>query len=183
MRAIPHEPNEPNEPEELESEPSTSSPQSSGLDLARSLLAAAKAKQNSAPLQTNGLRKQVRKRNRRGGDPTSLGEVIASLAAERGWEADISSSTLLAQWGEIAGADLATHVKAESLRDGVLTLRAETTAWATQTRLLSTELLKKVHTHPEGKSVTAIKVLGPTPPSWRKGERHVKGRGPRDTYG
>ena len=135
MRAIPHEPNEPNEPEELESEPSTSSPQSSGLDLARSLLA------------------------------------------------DISSSTLLAQWGEIAGADLAAHVKAESLRDGVLTLRAETTAWATQTRLLSTELLKKVHTHPEGKSVTAIKVLGPTPPSWRKGERHVKGRGPRDTYG
>lgn len=172
-----------NEPEELDGELSISAPQSSGLDLARSLLAAAKAKQNSAPLQTNGLRKQVRRRSLRGGDPAPLGEVIASLAAERGWEADISASTLLAQWGEIAGADLAAHVKAESLRDGVLTLRAETTAWATQTRLLSSELLKKVQAHPEGKSVTTIKVLAPTPPSWRKGERHVKGRGPRDTYG
>ena len=97
----------PDEPEELEGDPITSPTQSSGIDLARSLLAAAKAKQNSAPLQKNGLRKQVRKRTRRGGDPTSLGEVIASLAAERGWEADISSSTLLAQWSEIAGADLA----------------------------------------------------------------------------
>lgn len=173
----------PDKPEELEGDPITSPTQSSGIDLARSLLAAAKAKQNSAPLQKNGLRKQVRKRTRRGGDPTSLGEVIASLAAERGWEADISSSTLLAQWSEIAGADLAAHVSAETLRDGVLTLRAETTAWATQTRLLSTELLKKVQNHPEGKSITTIKVLAPTPPSWRKGERHVKGRGPRDTYG
>ena len=175
MNAVPDEPDE--------GDPITSPTQSSGIDLARSLLAAAKAKQNSAPLQKNGLRKQVRKRTRRGGDPTSLGEVIASLAAERGWEADISSSTLLAQWSEIAGADLAAHVRAETLRDGVLTLRAETTAWATQTRLLSTELLKKVQNHPEGKSITTIKVLAPTPPSWRKGERHVKGRGPRDTYG
>ena len=163
--------------------PEIESHQSSGLDLARSLLAAAKAKQNSAPLQKSGLRKQLRKRVHRGGDPTSLGEVIAALAAERGWEADISSSTLLAQWSEIAGPDLAAHVQAESLRDGILTLRAETTAWATQTRLLATELLGKVQSHPEGKSVTTIKVLAPTPPSWRKGERHVKGRGPRDTYG
>jgi predicted nucleic acid-binding Zn ribbon protein len=31
--------------------------------------------------------------------------------------------------------------------------------------------------------VTDLTVLGPTAPSWVKGPRHVKGRGPRDTYG
>ena len=28
-----------------------------------------------------------------------------------------------------------------------------------------------------------VAITGPVAPSWRKGGRHVKGRGPRDTYG
>jgi propionyl-CoA carboxylase beta chain len=31
--------------------------------------------------------------------------------------------------------------------------------------------------------VTSLKITGPTAPSWRKGPRHISGRGPRDTYG
>ena len=31
--------------------------------------------------------------------------------------------------------------------------------------------------------VAAAEASGPQSPSWRKGERHVRGRGPRDTYG
>ena len=31
--------------------------------------------------------------------------------------------------------------------------------------------------------VTSLRISGPKGPSWRKGERHVRGRGPRDTYG
>ena len=31
--------------------------------------------------------------------------------------------------------------------------------------------------------VTALRIVGPTAPSWRKGRLHVSGRGPRDTYG
>jgi predicted nucleic acid-binding Zn ribbon protein len=31
--------------------------------------------------------------------------------------------------------------------------------------------------------VTALKMLGPAAPSWKKGPRSVPGRGPRDTYG
>ena len=31
--------------------------------------------------------------------------------------------------------------------------------------------------------VTVLKISGPTAPSWRKGPRHISGRGPRDTYG
>jgi predicted nucleic acid-binding Zn ribbon protein len=32
-------------------------------------------------------------------------------------------------------------------------------------------------------TVTTVRVVGPTAPSWRFGNRHVSGRGPRDTYG
>ncbi len=31
--------------------------------------------------------------------------------------------------------------------------------------------------------VRRIRVVGPSGPSWRHGPRHVRGRGPRDTYG
>ncbi|MDQ3454894.1 MAG: RNA-binding protein, partial [Actinomycetota bacterium] len=31
--------------------------------------------------------------------------------------------------------------------------------------------------------VTKLRVHGPTAPSWQKGPRSVRGRGPRDTYG
>jgi predicted nucleic acid-binding Zn ribbon protein len=31
--------------------------------------------------------------------------------------------------------------------------------------------------------VKRMRIQGPAAPSWRKGPRHVSGRGPRDTYG
>ncbi|WP_280373633.1 hypothetical protein [Nocardia wallacei] len=31
--------------------------------------------------------------------------------------------------------------------------------------------------------VPTLKLSGPAAPSWRKGERYIKGRGPRATYG
>jgi len=31
--------------------------------------------------------------------------------------------------------------------------------------------------------IVELKIFGPRAPSWRKGPLHVKGRGPRDTYG
>ena len=34
-----------------------------------------------------------------------------------------------------------------------------------------------------GVKVNWVKVAGPSAPSWRHGNRHVPGRGPRDTYG
>ena len=34
-----------------------------------------------------------------------------------------------------------------------------------------------------GDVVTKLRVVGPTAPSWKKGPRTVRGRGPRDTYG
>jgi predicted nucleic acid-binding Zn ribbon protein len=31
--------------------------------------------------------------------------------------------------------------------------------------------------------VTSLRITGPAAPCWRKGPRHIAGRGPRDTYG
>jgi predicted nucleic acid-binding Zn ribbon protein len=62
-------------------------------------------------------------------------------------------------------------------------VQTDSTAWATQLRLLQRQLLVKIAAAVGNDVVKRLKVLGPTAPSWRYGPRHVRGRGPRDTYG
>ena len=81
------------------------------------------------------------------------------------------------------GAEIADHCTPLSLRDGELVLQAESTAWATQLRQLQRQLLSRIAAAVGRDVVRRIRVVGPTGPSWRHGPRHVRGRGPRDTYG
>jgi predicted nucleic acid-binding Zn ribbon protein len=65
----------------------------------------------------------------------------------------------------------------------VLLIEAESTAWATQLTLMAPTILAKLRASVGGDVVSRLRVVGPTAPSWKKGPRSVRGRGPRDTYG
>ena len=70
-----------------------------------------------------------------------------------------------------------------SWSDGELVVQADSTAWATQIRLLAPTLLARLATELGAGTVRSVTVHGPSAPSWKKGLRSVRGRGPRDTYG
>lgn len=116
-------------------------------------------------------------------DPQTLGSTIDRLMAERGWEADLAVGGVTGRWAEIVGPEVAAHCRPESFVDSVLTVAADSTAWATQVRLLVPALLARLAAEVGAGTVTAVRVLGPSAPSWRKGRLTVRGRGPRDTYG
>ncbi|HEY3258753.1 MAG TPA: DciA family protein [Pseudonocardiaceae bacterium] len=116
-------------------------------------------------------------------DPQPLGRLAARLAADRGWREQLSGGAVFGRWAELVGADVAEHARPVSLRDGELTVQAMSTAWATQLRLLQRDLLAKIAAGAGRGVVTKLRIHGPTAPSWRYGNRHVPGRGPRDTYG
>jgi predicted nucleic acid-binding Zn ribbon protein len=59
----------------------------------------------------------------------------------------------------------------------------DSTAWATQIRLLAPTLLARLADELGAGVVRAVTVRGPSAPSWKKGLLAVRGRGPRDTYG
>ena len=62
-------------------------------------------------------------------------------------------------------------------------LIADSTAWATQVRLLAGTLVRRLNSELGEGTVTRVKVRGPEQPR-RPGEWRVRGgRGPRDTYG
>ncbi len=90
---------------------------------------------------------------------------------------------MLGHWASVAGQQIADHATPTALREGVLSVTAESTAWATQLRMVQAQLLAKIAAAVGNGVVTSLKITGPTAPSWRKGPRHIAGRGPRDTYG
>jgi predicted nucleic acid-binding Zn ribbon protein len=102
---------------------------------------------------------------------------------DRDWERPVRAAGILARWDHIVGADLAAHCRPIRLDGGELTCVAESTAWATQIRLLSRQLLDRIAAELGPGVVTAIRVQGPTAPDWRHGPLRVRGQGPRDTYG
>jgi predicted nucleic acid-binding Zn ribbon protein len=118
-----------------------------------------------------------------GRDPARLGASLDDLVREQRWEATVRSAGLAARWDQIVGADIAAHCRPERLVDGELTCVAESTAWATQIRLLNRQILERIATALGAGVVRSIRVHGPAAPDWRHGPLRVRGRGPRDTYG
>lgn len=116
-------------------------------------------------------------------DPQSLGRLASRLSGQRGWAPKLAHGSVFGRWAELVGAEVAEHATPTALRDGELTVQADSTAWATQLRLLQRTLLARLSAGLGPGVVTKMRIHGPSAPSWRRGPRHVSGRGPRDTYG
>ncbi|MFJ4233793.1 MULTISPECIES: DUF721 domain-containing protein [Cellulosimicrobium] len=118
-----------------------------------------------------------------GRDPQLLGDVVAHLLRERDWVADVSVGGVVGRWREVVGDQVADHCEPETFEDKVLVVRADSTAWATQVRLLTPQLLERLAREVGEGVVETVTVLGPAGPSFRRGKKSVRGPGPRDTWG
>jgi predicted nucleic acid-binding Zn ribbon protein len=116
-------------------------------------------------------------------DPQTLGAATNALARTRGWTPRVAEGAVFGQWTTVVGEQIAEHAVPMALSDGVLSVSAESTAWATQLRTVQSQLLAKIAAAVGDGVVTSLKITGPSAPSWRKGKLHISGRGPRDTYG
>jgi predicted nucleic acid-binding Zn ribbon protein len=116
-------------------------------------------------------------------DPQPLGAATRDVARTRGWSGRVAEGAVFGRWPGVVGEQIAAHARPASLRDGVLTISAESTAWATQLRMVQAQLLAKIAAAVGDGVVNSLRIVGPTAPSWRKGNYHIAGRGPRDTYG
>lgn len=159
----------------------------SGLDLARALTRATAGRMPASSTPRRRARPKPRTTGPATGDdrdPQTLDAVVRRLVDDHGWELDLRVHGVFGRWPELVGEEVARHCEPESFAEGRLVVRADSTAWATQLRLLAATVLKRLNEELGHDTVTLIEVLGPHGPSWKKGPRSVKGgRGPRDTYG
>jgi predicted nucleic acid-binding Zn ribbon protein len=159
-----------------------------GLDLAR---AQTRATAGSTPA---GRRRRSRKPTEEGTtvsgahpddrDPQLLGAMVDKLVGDQGWELELRVRGVFARWPELVGEEVAAHSTPETFTDGKLVVRTDSTAWATQLKLLTPAVLRRLNEDLGDGTVTVLEVHGPHGPSWKKGRLSSRdGRGPRDTYG
>ncbi len=143
----------------------------SGVDLARVALRAAKeqarargdAAQQKKQARRGGLRSGARADGR---DPMALGAAINRLLTERGWETPAAVGGVMGRWPQIVGEDLANHCVPEKYDEDerVLIVRCDSTAWATNLRLLAPQLVARLNEDLGHGTVRFLKVNGPGGP-------------------
>ncbi|WP_338106232.1 DUF721 domain-containing protein [Micromonospora zingiberis] len=164
-----------------------------GPQLARAVLDAAKARREAAgrtrrrdPTGAASGERRLRGYSGPGPDPRDpqlLGAVLNRLVKARGWQQPAAEATVFGAWERVVGPEVAQHSRPVKLENGELTVEARSTAWATQLRLLAGSLLQQIGREIGHNVVRKLHIHGPAAPSWSRGPRRVRGRGPRDTYG
>jgi predicted nucleic acid-binding Zn ribbon protein len=118
-----------------------------------------------------------------GRDPRGIDDILEGLSTRLGWTSPLARAELLASWAELAGEETALHSEPVAIEDGVLTVRCDSTAWATQLRMMRGQITTSIAQRFPDAGIESVKFDGPNAPSWKKGTRSIPGRGPRDTYG
>jgi predicted nucleic acid-binding Zn ribbon protein len=118
-----------------------------------------------------------------GRDPEGLGSVMDALTTRLGWNSPLAQSELLASWAQIVGDETAEHSSPVAIDEGVLSVRCDSTAWATQLRMMRAQVMTSIAVRYPDAGIDSVRFEGPGAPSWKRGPRSIPGRGPRDTYG
>ncbi len=176
-------------PESSMDAPVESAEPADSTDLGREMLARARVRSRRGALSGRSTKRrpvtgqQISAAGPDERDPQPLDQVVERLVAERGWQTNRAIGGVEGRWSQIVGQEVAAHCAPENFTDGQLTVRAESTAWASEIKLLATSLLARLNEDLGAGTVTGLRVVGPAGPSWKKGKWSVQGRGPRDTYG
>jgi len=168
----------------------------SGLDLAREVARATASSSRKATSRRRSSGQPADRRTQRtpraaasgahpdDRDPQPLEVSVGKVVADHGWDLELRVQGVFARWVELVGPEVGDHSTPESLTDGQLVVRTDSTAWATQLRLLAPTLVRRLNEELGDDTVRVVEVHGPQGPSWKKGRLSVRdGRGPRDTYG
>jgi hypothetical protein len=145
---------------------STSTPEVSGVDLARVALRQAReaAKKRGDSEARAPRRRQQTAVRRDGREPSGFAAVLQGLMADRAWELPAAGGTVLDRWPDIAAVispKLPSHVTAVAYNPAArqLDLRPDSPAYATQLRLITARIIATVNSAVGTDAVHTIRVL------------------------
>ncbi|PWG60367.1 DUF721 domain-containing protein [Bifidobacterium catulorum] len=104
-----------------------------------------------------------------GRDPSPFGAVVAGIAEEGNWKPHLMIAQLGRHWDQVVGSGIAQHSRVASYRDGVLTIRAESTIWATQLTYMIPQMQRKIAERLPGMPLDRIIVTGPRSGTFKHG--------------
>ena len=107
-------------------------------------------------------------------DPQPLSTALDGLLGDQGWRMAAAIGSVFGRWDQLVGPDVAAHTRPERFSDGELLVIADSAAWATQVRLLTSTVLRRLNEELGHGTVTRVVVRGPAPPR-RMGPLRVRG--------
>jgi len=90
--------------------------------------------------------------------PTLLSGELAKVARRPGWGERLGGVRIWSVWEDIVGPELAAHCEPVRLAGRVLVVRAESAAWATQLRYLTSQLIARAESAMGPGSVREVRV-------------------------
>jgi predicted nucleic acid-binding Zn ribbon protein len=118
-----------------------------------------------------------------GRDFVPLSSVLSVIADNENWKSHLTVARIAQDWPMYVGASIAQHTTISTFDNGVLVLRADSTAWSTQLQYLLPTLKKRIQEQLGHFKLKDVVIKGPNSYSFKRGMFSVKGRGPRDTWG
>jgi len=109
-------------------------------------------------------------------DPKRLGELVEEMVELEGWQDHLSVADLVVRWDQMVGAVNAQHCRPAGFDRGVLTIQADSSAWASAIRLALGAIHGRIDQEVGPGLVSQIKVRGPAGPPGVQGRWRVKGR-------
>lgn len=109
--------------------------------------------------------------------------LVKKEIADREWSENIAHGWVMGNWETLVGEKIAQHTEVSMIKDGELFISCDQTAWATNLKYMQSTVLSQIAEKIGPDVITKLHVYPPKTKNWRYGPLHVKGRGPRDTYG
>ncbi|HEV2757151.1 MAG TPA: DUF721 domain-containing protein [Actinomycetota bacterium] len=98
-------------------------------------------------------------------DPRPLKDLLPDATKRLGIPSPEATGRVWARWKEVVGPDVAAHAEPTSLRAGVLRIRADSPAWATEIGYLAGEIRSRVNAATGEPLVSEVRVWTGPPPA------------------
>jgi predicted nucleic acid-binding Zn ribbon protein len=103
-------------------------------------------------------------------DPKPIGDLLRTLVSGRGWNERMALGRLRDAWADVVGANVAARCVPVGLSRGVLAVKADGGAWATELTLLARSIAQKADSFLGGGAVREVKVSAGGPLQTRSPE-------------
>lgn len=90
--------------------------------------------------------------------PRRLGELLGSMGGSLGATNPAQTGKLWSGWRQIVGPEVARHAEPTSLRGGVLRVRTDSPAWATEIAYLGAEIRRRANETLGSETVRQVRV-------------------------
>ena len=96
-------------------------------------------------------------------DPKPVGDLLHELIKGKGWRERMLFGRLRDEWASAVGADVAARSTPVALNAGILSIKADGAAWASELTLLGRSIIEKVDSYLGGGVVREVRVSAGAP--------------------